>query len=317
VLSVTTAGTSGRRPAGGPPSGAQWTIRHAGWEAVVVEVGGGIRVLRAEGRDVLQPYAEDAMCDGAHGTPLVPWPNRLGDGRYTFVGRDLQLPLSEPATATAIHGLLRWDPWLLRVHDDDRVVVGQRIHPRTGYPFDLDVACEYRLDGAGLTVTTTATNLGPTALPFAAGQHPYLSPGSGPVDACVLTVEAQTRVLLDERGLPVGTADVAGGPYDFAGGREIGALVVDVPLRGLARDGDGRAWTRLRGPDGATVSLWQDRSYEVLQLFTGDTLSGQRRRTALAAEPMTAPPDAFRTGDLLQRLEPGAATTATWGVTLT
>jgi galactose mutarotase-like enzyme len=49
---------------------------------VVVEVGGGIRVYEVEGRPVFDPYPIHAMADGAHGTPLVPWPNRLRDGRY-------------------------------------------------------------------------------------------------------------------------------------------------------------------------------------------------------------------------------------------
>lgn len=65
-----------------PPSGEQFTLRHGAREATVVEVGGGIRSFRDGDRDVLEPYAEDAICDGARGQILAPWPNRLADGRY-------------------------------------------------------------------------------------------------------------------------------------------------------------------------------------------------------------------------------------------
>ena len=68
--------------------------------------------------------------------------------------------------------------------------------------------------------------------------------------------------------------------------------------------------------DGATVELWADRSYPIIQLFTGDTLSDARRRRGLAAEPTTCPPNAFQTGNGVRRLEPGDSTRSTWGVRL-
>ena len=49
-------------------------------------------------------------------------------------------------------------------------------------------------------------------------------------------------------------------------------------------------------------------------LFTGDTRPDVSRRS-LAVEPMTCPPNAFRTGDSLIRLEPGQSTTCAWGIT--
>ena len=95
------------------PSGRQYEIGFAEQRAVVVEVGGGVRVYEVGGRPVLVPYPVDAMADGADGTPLVPWPNRLRDGRYRFNGTEYQLPLTEPDKHNAIHGLLRWCAWRL------------------------------------------------------------------------------------------------------------------------------------------------------------------------------------------------------------
>src|SRR5699024_10340835 len=66
------------------PSGEQWEITHGNARATVVEVGGGIREYARDGIDILDPFPLDAMCDGAHNMPLVPWPNRIEAGRYTF-----------------------------------------------------------------------------------------------------------------------------------------------------------------------------------------------------------------------------------------
>jgi len=50
-----------------------------------------------------------------------------------------------------------------------------------------------------------------------------------------------------------------------------------------------------------------------LMLFSGDPLPDVRRRS-LAVEPMTCPPNAFRTGEALIRLMPGSSFTGTWGI---
>ncbi|QDQ98590.1 aldose 1-epimerase family protein [Tomitella fengzijianii] len=299
------------------PSGRQWEIRHAGLRAVIVEVGGGIRTLTSGERDVLEGYPVGAMCDGAHGAPLIPWPNRLADGRYTFDGAEHRTALTEPARGNAIHGLLRWRPYALRREAADAVTVGAVVHPSPGYPFALDVEIEYRLDDGGLTVATTARNVGPDALPYAHGQHPYLSAGTGTLDRCVLEFDAATRILVDDRrALPSGSEPTECTDYDFRGGRILGALRLDDPFTDLRRDGRGLSWVRLTGGDGRTVEQWADAAFGCLQLFSGDTLAPGRRRTALAAEPMTAPPNALATGESVVRLEPGERFISVWGVRL-
>ena len=49
------------------PSGTQWHIRASGYEATIVEVGGGLRALRHDGEDIVHGYAEDTMADAARG----------------------------------------------------------------------------------------------------------------------------------------------------------------------------------------------------------------------------------------------------------
>jgi aldose 1-epimerase len=304
------------------PSGEQHELKLGAQRATIVEVGGGVRAYSHGDRDVLEPYPREAICDGGHGTPLLPWPNRLADGRYEFDGGSYQLPLSEPARHNASHGLMRWRPWSAREREPERVVMHARLHPMPGYPFTVDLTAAYELVDGGLTVTLGAENVGDHACPFGAGQHPYLATGShageaARVDDCRLTLPAAARVLTDaQRSLPVGVESVAGTALDYRAGRVIGDAQIDSPFTDLARGGDGIARARLQCPDGVTVELWADAGFTHLELFTGDSLAPGRARHGLAVEPMSCPPNAFASGEGVVRLEPGARWSASWGVAL-
>jgi aldose 1-epimerase len=299
------------------PSGEQFEIAHGEQRATIVEVGAGVREYLVGGRPVLDAYPLHELSDGAHGAPLIPWPNRLADGRYGFDGAQHQLSLSEPERRNAIHGLMRWRPWTAVEHRSTRVVMAARLHPLVGYPFTLDLQIAYELRDAGLVVTTTATNVGAHACPYGAGQHPYLSPGAGLIDGCDLLLPAATRVLVDaERRLPCGREAVCGGDYDFRHARPIAGVRLDDAFTDLERDPGGNATVVLIAADGARVELWMDERYSFVELYTGDTLAPHRRRGGLAVEPMTCAPNAFRSAEGLARLEPGASLTSRWGVRL-
>jgi aldose 1-epimerase len=131
----------------------------------------------------------------------------------------------------------------------------------------------------------------------------------------MLRAPARSVLRSNERGLPVGREAVQDTEYDFRQPRQIGSTTLDHAFTDLVRDEDGLARVELRDPDhGTSLSLWVDESYRYLMLFTGDTLPDVRRRRSLAVEPMTCPPNAFRTGDALIRLDPGGSFTSTWGI---
>ncbi len=299
------------------PSGEQFEIAHGEQRATIVEVGGGIRQYSSAERDVLEPYPLEAICDGAHGTPLIPWPNRLADGAYRFEGNDYQLALSEPGRHNASHGLLRWRAWRTIEHQPDRVVMGIRLHPMPGYPFALDLEIDYALSDEGLAVSTRATNIGERPCPYGTGQHPYLAAGAGLLDECELQFAAATLITVDaQRSLPVGREAVAGSDVGFSRPRRIGAQKLDLAFTELERDEGGLAWVRLTAADGHRAELWLDEHYPFLQLYTGDTLAPDRRRRGLAAEPMSCAANAFQSGEGLVRLEPGQTHETRWGVRL-
>nr|WP_221203253.1 aldose 1-epimerase family protein [Modestobacter versicolor] len=297
------------------PTGEQYVLRSADAEAVVVEVGGGLRTYRSAGRDLLDGFGEREMAGNARGHVLAPWPNRLRDGRFRWDGEDHETPLSEPETGNAIHGLVRYAPWRVVDRTSDSVRLEHLLHPQPGYPWTLRLQVGYELSPAGLRVRTTATNEGDVPLPYGEGHHPYLAAGVGlHVDDCTLVAPGATRLETDERALPTGADKVEGTPYDLREGRLIGDLVIDHCFTDLERDADGLAWVRLTGPDGRGTAVWMDGAYSHLQLFTGDVVPEPRRRQGLAVEPMTCPPNAFATGESVIRLEPGESTTGTWGL---
>jgi len=306
------AGLTGRAVVA--PSGEQIEIIAGDQRAVVVEVGGGLRAYSAGGREILDGYGPNEMSSSDRGHALIPWPNRLQDGSYEFDGRRHQLPLNEPDRSNAIHGLVRWVAWAISAREPNRVVMEYVLHPQAGYPFSLTLNIEYALLDGGLRVRTTATNIGVDACPYGSGAHPYLTLGTATVDRLILHAPARTVLRSDGRGLPIGTAVVEDTEYDFRQSRPIGSTTLDHAFTDLERDGDGLARVTLRDPDrGTEVSLWVDESYPYLMLFTGDPLPDVRRRS-LAVEPMTCPPNAFRTGDALIRLEPGSSFTSSWGI---
>ncbi len=305
-----------------PLSGLQIELRLDDQSATVTDVGAKLRCYSVGGRDVITPFPAEEVAPAGNGAVLAPWPNRLRDGRYTFDGTDYQVDLSEPERRTALHGLVMWQRWSLDEAADAAHETGQaatlslRLAPSGGYPFDLLLRTTYRLTATGLHVQTTATNLGTATAPYGVGFHPWLSPGEGSIDDCTLRLDADTRVLVDDRLLPTGTEPVAG-VYDLRAPRPVRGLDLDDAYVDVLRDEDGLSWMRLTGADGRTAAVWMDESMDTWQVCTGDHLAAARWcRTGVAAEPMSCIADAFRTGDRLVRLAPGASHEVTWGMSL-
>jgi aldose 1-epimerase len=295
------------------PSGNQIELQHGGQRVVVVEVGGGLRTYSIAGTDVLDGYGADELCTAGRGQLLIPWPNRIADGRYAFGGQSFQLPLTEPEACNAIHGLVRWSPWTLAGRTGNRVALEHVVRPQPGYPFPLGLSVEYELSDGGLRVRTTATNLGAEPCPYAFGVHPYLTLGTTTVDPLELTVHAATVLRSDTRGIPTTSEGVDGTDLDFRSPRAIGSTKLDNCYTDLARDGDGLARVELREPrTGAGLTLWFDESHPYVVVFTGD--HPEVNRGGVAVEPMTSPPNAFGSDTDVIRLEPGRSTTGVWGI---
>ncbi len=300
------------------PSGAQWSIERGDEQVVLVEVGGGLRSYTKAGLDVVAGYDASQPATAGRGQQLMPWPNRIRDGRYTFDGTALQLALTEPETHNAIHGLVRWVAWSLTERTDDSVTLTHRLHPQPGWSWVLDLTTRYALGEQGLTVTTTARNVGEGHAPYGYAAHPYLSVGE--VGAGVeLRLPASRYLEVDpERLLPVVARDVDGTAYDFRQGRSVAGIDLDTAFTDLHRGPDGR-WEvevgyRGEGQRAWGATLWGDQAYPWLQVYTGRMDPATEGSNGIAVEPMTCPPDAFNSGEDLLVIEPGQAHIGTWGI---
>ncbi len=300
------------------PSGEQYEISAGGYRAVVTECGGGLRLLEYDGRPLVEGYDETEHASAGRGQLLVPWPNRIEDGAYTFADRNLQLPISEVARFNASHGLARWAAWTLEEQTGQSVSLLYRLMAQSGYPWTVDLHVLYDVSADGLTVTVTATNLSDSPAPYALGAHPYLIAGDDGIDAWELTLPADTRVLTDERKLPVGREPVDGTPYDFRVARPIKDLELDDAFTDLTRGPDGRVEVQLRSSrTGAAVLVWMDDAHCWVQVYSGDDLEPDKARRSLAIEPMTSPANAFRSGEGLIVLGPAGRDdthSCSWGI---
>jgi aldose 1-epimerase len=297
-------------------TGDQWVIGHGDQRAVITEAGATLRSFTVGDRPVIDGFGLKEWSQGGRGQVLAPWPNRLGDGHYSFEGIDVQAPINEVPANNAIHGLVRWLPWRMAARAQNQVTMSVELRPSPAYPFALRLSIEYRLGRDGLTVVADADNIGDGDLPFGIGFHPYLTLGTSSIDSLRLRVPASERLISDDRGLPTGRASVVGTEFDFTRRRPIGMTVLDTAFTGLQREGDGRARIELDHPDGACgATLWCGDRFNYVMVYSGDTLEPPQRRKGLAVEPMSCPPDAFRSGTDVAVLRAGGRWTGSWGIT--
>ncbi|SIN95497.1 aldose 1-epimerase family protein [Agromyces cerinus] len=299
------------------PTGEQFvletTTSSGDIRATITAVAAGIRTLSINGIDLVPPFAEDQTPPAAAGIVLVPWPNRIRDGRWSHDGVDHQLVISEPAKNNAIHGLLRNTEYKPIARERDSVTLSATVYPQLGYPFLIGTAVHYELVPDGLRVTHYVENLGADPAPVAIGTHPYLKIGGVPTADLELRLDAASHIEVDDRLLPTGEVPVDGTEWDFREGRRVGDVSLDDAFGEIASE-DGQVLHTLTAPDGRTVSIWADSAFEYVQVYTTTAFPGEDGDVAIAIEPMTAPAEAFNSGRGLRWLDPGEEWQISWGI---
>jgi aldose 1-epimerase len=297
-----------------PPTEPREVELTAGDASLAVDLRGGtLRRLTVGTWEVLDGYPPGGTLPGRRGGVLLPWPNRIRDGRWTWEGEELQLEVASPGTPNAQHGLVSWQPWTVLEAGGDTATVGTTVLPRPGYPFRLAAAVDHVLAAGRLTTTLRVRNDGDRRAPFGAGFHPYFAVGAtedGGIADAELHLPGRTELLVDG-GLPAGGRR----PFDGAVGR-IGDRAFDTPLTDLERDDEGWARIRLRGAAGE-LEVAVDAAWPWLQVYSGDTLPEGQRRRSLALEPMSCPANALADGVDVVVLEPGETWAGTWTVAWT
>lgn len=285
------------------PTGTQYTLRSGETQLVVAEVGATLRRLTHRGREIFWAYPDDDLPVLWSGTTLVPWPNRIRDGRYVFDGEEHLLPVNEPERGTALHGLAGALEWRMTHRSDDALTLAATIYPQPGWAGVLRVEVTHTVGDGTVTVDWRAENVGTTPVPFGYGSHPYFL--FDDLADVTLSSPFDTELRVDDRLLPTELGEVTK-DHDFRQPHPLGAAEFDTAFTDAPKQ-----WVvRLDGPEHA-VTIWADERHPWMQCYT------HPKRHAIAIEPMTCGPDAFNEGIThagVLRLEPGDVAEGSWGV---
>ncbi len=273
--------------------------------------GAAIARFTWHGRDVLRRTPDDMVAAGdvrAHACyPLVPYSNRIGQGRLAFDGRTYALDLNFGDHPHSIHGVGWQRPWRVIRHDDARALLAYDHRPGDGgnghgaaaadcrawpWPFRATQwfqLCDASEGGCALRMRLAITNTGSTRFPFGLGWHPFFPRTS---ETC-LGFDAAGVWETDSTVMPVRVVPALG-DYAFHPLRPIGASTLDNVYTG---------WT------GETQVTYPDARYRVL--VRGDSALPftvvyiPAGSDYIALEPVTHMTDAFN------RAERGETATGT------
>lgn len=137
-------------------------------------VGGSLLGLALDGVDLLRRAPDGATDPLAMASfPLVPYANRIADGRFAFEGSDYQLPLNFGDHPHSIHGFGWQGSWTA---SETGETSAHLIHEHRGeIPWPSAYRAEQRvtLTPLQLSISLFATNIGDGAMPVGLGFHPY------------------------------------------------------------------------------------------------------------------------------------------------
>lgn len=182
-----------------------------------------LRTQRADGTSIdwLAPLNADRGFD-AHqwpktgSYPLLPFSNRIREGRFRWQGRTVELP-AHPGQAHAMHGFGHVHPWTATKADDHLVITLAHVPVGGDWPWPISARQTFRLTDDGLEAELTLRNDGDTPMPAGGGFHPFFARVPGmriqfdtahmwPADAggvaTARTVVGNRERFLRERNLP-------------------------------------------------------------------------------------------------------------------
>lgn len=157
--------------------------------ALAPEVGGSVAAFYSRergGHDVhwLRPASDAVLAArdplGMASFPLVPWCNRLRDGRAHAHGRSIALAPNFNSVHT-IHGLGWQRPWDVVSHDARSAELTFSFQARRdGWPWSFSAWQRFELDAEGFTCRMTVRNDDDATMPLGVGHHPYFphTPGA-------------------------------------------------------------------------------------------------------------------------------------------
>ncbi|MGH7223305.1 MAG: aldose 1-epimerase, partial [Gemmataceae bacterium] len=220
-------------------------------------------------------------------------------GRFTWNGRDYQLPQNDPAKKNAIHGFACRHPWRVDTtgaDDTSAWITGifrcSQDAPEclALWPADHEIRLTIRLGTRSLRLEAEVHNPDRVGLPFGLGYHPYFRmpfTATGSPDDCLLEVPARS-FWKSQESLPTGERLPVDAACDLNRPRRFGDVNVDTVLTDLsAASNEMPERAVLRGAAGVDMRLYCGTPFGDLVIFTPP------HRQAFCVEPYTCATDAL------------------------
>ncbi len=225
------------------------------------QAGGSIARFRHGETELLRPMTAEAMASGrgneAACYPLVPFSNRIADGRLVFDGRVFKLAPNWPGVRHPMHGEGWARPWQVARHDGRAAELVHEHDGVTGWPFRYRARLSFRLEDGGLAINMAVENLEDGPAPAGLGLHPFFVRDAD----SELAFHAAAVWLGDEEVLP--TKRVAVPPeWDYSRSRKVG-----LGLDNCFEDWDGHAVITWPGR-GLTLELEATRPFGHAVVYT-------------------------------------------------
>jgi aldose 1-epimerase len=137
--------------------------------------------------------------------PLVPFCNRIRNGRASFEGREIRFPPNHPAADSPhpLHGIGWQRPWQVAAQSVQEATLTLEVAASPAWPWRFSAQQHYGLDPDGVQVSIRMTNLDTAAMPAGIGHHPYFPHTSG----TRLTAPATAMWRGDAEVMPLGLDD--------------------------------------------------------------------------------------------------------------
>jgi aldose 1-epimerase len=201
------------------------TLASGGWQATLrPEIGASLASLTFEGVEVLRTMPE-ASTDPLEAAcfPLVPYCNRIRQGRFTWNGRAIELPANFTPELHSLHGLSWQRPWKVESSAPNKCVLIDEYDGSGPWPWAYRAEQRVRLGEKGCAVTLVLTNRGDSPMPAGIGLHPYFR--RGPANR--VRFSADHVLLSDDERMPTGVTAPAPHFADFGKGAAVPFETID------------------------------------------------------------------------------------------
>lgn len=248
------------------------------------EVVDGIEINEAGVEDYLNTYKSSL---------LLPYPNRIANGRFEFRGRRHQMSCNEKALGNSLHGFIYNKTFEVvsaetKSNQAELVISFSYSGDTAGFPYSFKTELTYSLDSDGkMTCCCEVSNSGKDVIPIGLGWHPYFDMGQK-VNRLSLKFDTVTHWEVDDKMIPTMDTVIIDPISGNIGEDEYdGCFTLENPIIELATE------------EGKKLIMDCGEDFPYLQVYTPP------HRKSIAIEPMTCPPDVYNNRVNLIELDPG------------